>query len=57
MDTHGKNFAASDNETPEPPVVETRNRHASLIGDSIVNEQGCGPEPIGLRPPMPEDRA
>ncbi|MEX1153661.1 hypothetical protein [Parvibaculum sp.] len=54
MDTYGKNFTANDNETPEAPVVETRSRHASLIGDSIVNEQGCGPEPIGLRP-VPEE--
>jgi len=54
MDTRNKILAANEIETPDVRVVETRNRHASLIEDSIVNEQGCGPEPIGLRP-APED--
>ncbi len=54
MDTRIKVFAATEIETPDVRVVETRNRHASLNEDSIVNEQGCGPEPIGLRP-TPED--
>lgn len=30
-------------------VAETRSTHDSLDKDSVVNELGSGPEPVGLR--------
>lgn len=30
-------------------AVETRSASESLDRDSVANERGCGPEPIGLR--------
>lgn len=34
---------------PEKAPVDTRPAGDALDRDSIVNELGCGPEPIGLR--------